>query len=439
MAILSSDGSLELVDISFSSKKMVYGEETPFSITLKNVSKSAIKDFSAYITLCFPANSDIYSNGITKQVVLYGTPKDDGYSFQCDSATISWNRNTTKTFTGTFKFVSYDFLTPNTSVRELVYNSVAYNGLTISFYGNYKSNTSYAISGKFMNLEKAGGIYFLNSYYKPVISSFSVVRSTNGKEDDEGVQVLANIKLALADRTYYDRLSLKFRYRKSESGDAYTEVDISQIIGSALDTELTTVIKDINDIAVILDKNTDWDLELWFGDSYESWANNGFLSRSFANVHLSGASTGGVCFGSFSKAKENEPLFQCYYPAEFEAGIKGGFTYTAGEVLTGGKWIDGNDIYRYVLVTESSLDGAGGVIGNLPSKIDYLVSAHGTLKSSDGNVRPVPYSYYGSLGWSATFYVDGNGAVNLQLGNSYSGTHTIAIILEYTKPKEASA
>lgn len=38
------------------------------------------------------------------------------------------------------------------------------------------------------------------------------------------------------------------------------------------------------------------------------------LERAFANVHLSGCTTGGVAFGKFSSSTEDNPYFECVYP-----------------------------------------------------------------------------------------------------------------------------
>lgn len=143
----------------------------------------------------------------------------------------------------------------------------------------------------------------------------------------------------------------------------------------------------------------------------------------------------GVAIGKYSAVGSDikEQLFESAFPARFHGGIDGVTNYQAGEVETGGKWIDGKEIYRYVLVAQSALDGGAGVIGQMPSAIDNLVSASGTMKGTDGSVRPIPYAYYGNDSYTVCYYIDANGAINFQIGSGYSGTNTVILVLEYTK------
>jgi hypothetical protein len=222
---------------------------------------------------------------------------------------------------------------------------------------------------------------------------------------------------------------LNYRDRSKPDADP-SFINLKSLIEPALVSETQTVITET------LGKNSDWDLVLWFGDQYESVAATLLVSRAFANVHMSGSRSGGVCFGSFSKAAQGAPLFQCYYPSEFYGGIKGGLSYETGEVRTGGKWIDGRDIYRYVLVKEITLSGGDEKVGSLPSKIGTLISANGALNKADGAAWPVTYAYYGGLTWTVNFDLDADGSIYLRMGSSYSGAHTVVIILEYTKSTE---
>ena len=45
------------------------------------------------------------------------------------------------------------------------------------------------------------------------------------------------------------------------------------------------------------------------------------IGNVFTNVHLAGASTGGVRFGGYSTATEDNPKFECDYPAYLYGGI----------------------------------------------------------------------------------------------------------------------
>lgn len=177
------------------------------------------------------------------------------------------------------------------------------------------------------------------------------------------------------------------------------------------------------------------------GDAFDIAVGIVVLPRAFANLCLANLITGGVSIGGFPQSALYDPRFDCFFPAYFHEGATGTFmgsipgvnTYEAGESPTGGIWIDGKEIYRYVLTATSSLDGAAGSIGKIPSIFENLINTYGTMKSSDGNARPIPYSYYGGQGWSACYYLKADGDVQLQLGSSYSGSHSVIIVFEYTK------
>ena len=101
-------------------------------------------------------------------------------------------------------------------------------------------------------------------------------------------------------------------------------------------------------------------------------------------------------------------------------------------MLTGGRWIDGKPIYKYVLTATHS-GGGSAVIGTLPSTPNTIINITGTMKNNDGSWRPISFVYYGNVSWGAGLYVTKDNAVYIQLGNSYSGTNQIIIIFEYTK------
>ncbi len=60
---------------------------------------------------------------------------------------------------------------------------------------------------------------------------------------------------------------------------------------------------------------------LALGDAYEQAAYADTVMRSFANMHLSGARTGGVAFGRFSSSTEGNPKLESDYPAYLYGGI----------------------------------------------------------------------------------------------------------------------
>lgn len=175
-----------------------------------------------------------------------------------------------------------------------------------------------------------------------------------------------------------------------------------------------------------------------------------------ANMHLAGSKYG-VAFGGFSKGTSQSPLLESYYPAKFYNGITGETTfdsavtaaggiegvtnYVSGEVLTGGTWIDGKPIYRYVHVMSRYSDKNTGdqpLIFYLPSTPDALISIRGAVRTPGSNNgldwHPVAYSYFNNRNWTLS-YVTHNNEVYLSYGPGYyQKTLYIITIVEYTKP-----
>lgn len=265
----------------------------------------------------------------------------------------------------------------------------------------------------------------LDAWYNPSIPVFTAERSIGANPNDEGENLLMNIRLGKSAVAKPEVMSMYLYYQDRAKPDEDPAVIVlTGKITDALSQEIQIVISET------LGKNSDWDLLLWFGDKYESATLKLFVSRAFANVHLSGTSTGGVCFGSFSKATNNNPLFQCYYPAEFEAGIKGGFTYQSAELYTGGKWIDGRKIYRRVVSFSVTAKNTKTAVADLP-EIGALIQLHGFMsRSVDGPFLPLSF-WYNDTDYNSAWIESSQ----LYVKSSHVITAGCAVI-EYTKSNE---
>ena len=151
------------------------------------------------------------------------------------------------------------------------------------------------------------------------------------------------------------------------------------------------------------------------------------LLKSFANVHLTGASTGGVCFGGFSKATEGNPLFQCYYPAEFSEGVEGINRYKLDEADMGGVWIDGKKIYRRTVAFEFASAGTALQIDTIDD-VDTVIRIDGCVKWAGDTPFFLPITHYlGANNYHQVFLM-GNSLV-MNTTNAASGY----VIIDYTK------
>ena len=433
MAVTSADGKIELVSFKMYPDKLKYGDEATFEITLKNLVGSSINDFKAYMRLSYPIVSQYYSSWDTEPAVLYGNLRQtDTYNYVVDLSSISWAKNATKTFTGTFKFLPHtgiDLYLPDASKRFQAYSgNGSYNGLHIYVQGNYNSNTNYAFSSYFSNLENVCDIRFLDAFYEPDIVKFDAIRSNGTEINDEGTNLLLTILLNKNEKARAEIMSMHLYYKNSATPDSeQTRKDLTSYINAALSGEVQIVITDT------FPTNADYDIYLWFGDQYESIDYPLYVSRAFANVHLSGKTLGGVCFGSFSKSTDKNPMFECYYPAKFFNGIEGGINYHLGERETYNRWIDGKPIYRNVVQINVTTTGSRvDNIAVLPA-VDTLLNLHGCIqRSTSSTAARYPISFWYSTSNYHDVWMESSTSLSAKTSHAITGY----VVLEYTKQSD---
>ena len=274
------------------------------------------------------------------------------------------------------------------------------------------------------------GLYILNGYYTPLIADFSLERAVDGAPSDEGEHVLLSARLAVARQDTASFLQARLYYSQGGTADAASPcIDLTAHIARMLDG----VTDDASLVPGTFSNGSDWDFLLVFGDDFETTAAHCSLGRAFANLHLSGVGTGGACFGGFCSSAEGAPRLESHYPAHFYRGIQGVTNYVEGECLTGGTWIDGKPIYRYVLQAATAAGGSQEYVGQLPGAIDTLVHSYGTLMDPEGGSRPIPFAFFGNSYYTACYLVTRDGAVLIQLGAGYSGTQRVVMVFEYTR------
>lgn len=164
----------------------------------------------------------------------------------------------------------------------------------------------------------ACAIRLLDAWYRPSVERLALERCTGGAADDEGESLLADMLLACGPAAKTENMQVRLYFARNAAADTACEyLDLS----GSMDALLAGVQDSADLVPGIYGKEADWNFLLWFGDAYEAAAAPFHLSRAFANVHLSGRSTGGVCFGAFCTALEDAPKLESHYPAYFYGGI----------------------------------------------------------------------------------------------------------------------
>ena len=271
-------------------------------------------------------------------------------------------------------------------------------------------------------------VYVIYKFYNPVISKFELFRHTNGELTDDGINLLTTIKLDY-DFPDYPHTIPSTRLYYAENGMAGIDSDYIDLPYNS-----RNVIKDASLISKEFSSVSNWDFLLVFGDEYESAKKRFSMSKPFANVHFSGASTGGVCLGGYSSSLENNPKFESYFPGYFYNGIEGVTNYSSGEVMTGGRWIDGRPIYRNViLISNVDKDIALGT-----GAISSVISIRGIGYTASGIARPLPYAHPTTTANATLAIRDYATTPTLRIVVGSTGAITSAIaIVEYTKAADA--
>ena len=407
----STNGKFEINALNFSTRYAAWGDSVSVTMTIKYKSGSTIAE--PYLNLAF-AYTD--TDGNRKFAGLVG-----GY----EPLSGQWKAgySITKTFTGTLTKPS-TMQDPDMRICAPVDGA----GLVLSIeypdaYGNMN------VVDDFTNLYGDNYKYFgiLDKHYSPSVLGFNTERTA-----DEALTVRSTVKVSIADGLTDTQKARISWVLKDDAGNVIpTNATLDELIAGIQDS--TAFITDEFDTA------THKDIILTFGDAYEYVVAYSDIDRCFANVHLSGASTGGACFGGFCKSTENNPMLESYYPAYFYNGIAyGGINYPlagTGEQDTGVKWVDGKTIYRQAIKFTSFTKG-GWVNKNISASgtIDTVVAIYGTAKYANGQY-PVPSP--AAEAYMICVYAYGNPVTQIGLFEGKSLTLTQAwVIVEYTLSDE---
>ena len=277
--------------------------------------------------------------------------------------------------------------------------------------------------------------------------------------NDEGVYALLSAKIGLTNTSGYSLGVFKpklYVYTPDETGSVVINgMDLSNVsIGGQTVDYTSRLLAGVTDSDILVEimlengltfpANTQYYIYLSYGDEYEQEAMAATLFRAFANVHLSGCSTGGVALGKFSASEEGSPMFECAYHAEFNngitviGGVKGANLYSdTDDVYTGDTWIDGNPIFRKSFTGRITAAGWTLNIGSLfRAPIAIVRITGGVYYSRTGLYYPVPHASFAIYVHSGEGADAGNdGIVDINVGSGFDMTSSryldYALTIEY--------
>lgn len=309
MALPTADkGYFTVTALSFTPSVAAMGETVQFSVTIKNSSGKAIS--SCYIRMAGDYPSTDAPSGVGEvpgYVYLHGGP-----SFAM--ASISWSNGSSKTFTGSFTWTKGFYALDDSSY--VLSPSSANLRLSIVTGTDFDDGTNYD------NIRKLCGS---SGEYLHLLSKRDNPRVTLDMwrtPDDEASSVATTIKLTsdVSSSVFQNRgYTAKLYY--SSVNNPPTASDSTATLNATIAQMLTGISGSTSAVTATFSNGSDWYFLLVVSNGYESNSATCSIPRAFANLHLSGCSTGGACFGGFSSSTENNPKLESYYPVYLYGGI----------------------------------------------------------------------------------------------------------------------
>ena len=298
------DNIVSISDIVVSSAQWVPGEEVTIAFKLKNVSGRKITEMSLAVTV--------------RKRSFGGTATGNDYIFLhwilgthiTVPASISIAAGKSKAFSATFVVTDQvaQYFSENKNVRTVPIN-IRYS---------VDSTTPNILIGGDIEIPE---IRAMNHRFKPQILAMELKRAKNGVTNDEGENILATLKLGV-DSGGYNCAQFFTARMYQKRGDNATTSDAYIDLTSNIHELLAGVVDDPKLLPEKYSNAYNWDFLLVFGDEYEAFVGNFNLADAFANVHLSGLPTGGVCFGGFCKSQYGAPKLESHYPIRPYGGLE---------------------------------------------------------------------------------------------------------------------
>lgn len=299
--------SIEISNVTASAALWAPGQRVNLSFTAKNTSSTKF----TRVVLAVVADSISFTGGTGGRYIyldyLLGTAPLAG-------ETVNWDSGKSRTFSSSF----------------LITDEIA------GYFADYPSVRAVPLKLNINALnENIGGAMdipgqmIINRFFAPQITRFSLQRAEGGLPNDEGESLLAGVHLSAADAGCASYLSARLFYAQDDRASEQSPcIDLS----AAIPEMLSGIAGSASLVPGVYSNGSAWDFLLVFGDAYESTSVRLNVGRAFANMHLSGAETGGVCFGGFSSSEEGDPKLESHYPAHLYGGIRrigDGWTYLA--------------------------------------------------------------------------------------------------------------
>lgn len=226
----------------------------------------------------------------------------------------------------------------------------------------------------------------------PTITEFTARRcDASGNLSDEGQYIRNTIKGSIAPGMGWTTAdhTLRVGYRVQGSSDPYAWVNKAGFAASIdIDEKLDT--------GAVFAAGSVYEIRCELTNNERSITVHAaaVLPKAFANLHLSGSGYG-VGVGQYSTATEEDPKFECAYPAHFYGGIRQ-LDYSTERMDTGAKWIDGKTIYRKCF-TFGSIAANSYIDLQIGEKVGDIITLRGGAYVGSDIYYAIPDAHYNSF------------------------------------------
>ena len=371
------------------SRSIVAPEDTiDITMTVKNT--SGVKLTKMGLRLCF-TNADLGRSGEGPWVPVVQA-----------MTSISWANAASKSFTWS--------ITPDSIMGQPLYDSI-YQVLkarlaavrTLPFRLDIEGTSS---DGQYASLiYTLSGVNYIDKYYTPQIPL-----AAWRYPDDEGTALAATMRVELADGSNAAGFTATMHYARDARATTASSVfsmnddrDVLFGVGYSANTSV---------LPGTFANGSVYSFLLVVTDGIETASAMCVVDRAFANMHLSGKTTGGVAFGRFSSSEQNKPMLECDYPAYLYGGISelgmNWITLTPASGVTS----PNSNLYGGGALCVARVGGHIFIRGSVMAKTDSLLT---TLPAgyypTDGNRYKLAACGGARI---ARLYVNGSGSLYLE-------------------------
>lgn len=286
----------------------------------------------------------------------------------------------------------------------------------------------------------ATGSYTVLPYSNPQLSfavaRYSEVLDDQGhvsyEESDDGEDVWVNAQVDVSSLNNSNAWTLELSYAPNDNGGILPITLVSESDGgSFIYPSDPNESGDRSFINLRFSTANDYTFTAILTDQFNSTEVTTYIYKSdgYFNVEKTGVAVG---MRSTGTAEEKKFEVDSEYESHFYGGIAGISNYVTGEVLTGGHWINGEPIYRNVIVGNTTLTDGKVELYSFSDLPSVFIRYNAFIKTPDGNWYPITYTFNSNENWTTNIYIESSTRkIWAQAGSSMRKNVDYILILEY--------